>query len=86
MRYSNLSNNMMISKLAVNNNYNSIRKKKICGFPVSWPYLAFGRQNPDPKRPCDAHDPHNSALIGAGRAPPPPPPLPDHAGSIPEYQ
>ena len=24
-------------------------KKKICGFPVSRPYLAFGRQNPDPK-------------------------------------
>jgi hypothetical protein len=24
-------------------------KKKICGFPVSRPYLAFGRRNPDPK-------------------------------------
>jgi hypothetical protein len=24
-------------------------KKIICGFPVSRPYLAFGRQNPDPK-------------------------------------
>ena len=24
-------------------------KKKICGFPVSLPYLAFGRRNPDPK-------------------------------------
>jgi hypothetical protein len=24
-------------------------KKKICGFPVSRPYLAFRRQNPDPK-------------------------------------
>jgi hypothetical protein len=26
-----------------------IRQKKICGFPVSRPYLAFGRRNPDPK-------------------------------------
>ena len=24
-------------------------KKKMCGFPVSRPYLAFGRRNPDPK-------------------------------------
>ena len=24
-------------------------KKIICGFPVSRPYLAFGRRNPDPK-------------------------------------
>jgi hypothetical protein len=24
-------------------------QKKICGFPVSRPYLAFGRRNPDPK-------------------------------------
>jgi hypothetical protein len=24
-------------------------KKNICGFPVSRPYLAFGRRNPDPK-------------------------------------
>ena len=24
-------------------------KKKLCGFPVSRPYLAFGRRNPDPK-------------------------------------
>ena len=24
-------------------------KKKICGFPVSRPYLAFGRRNPNPK-------------------------------------
>jgi hypothetical protein len=27
----------------------NLRPKKICGFPVSRPYLAFGRQNPDPK-------------------------------------
>jgi hypothetical protein len=26
-----------------------IGPKKICGFPVSRPYLAFGRRNPDPK-------------------------------------
>jgi hypothetical protein len=26
-----------------------IRPKKICGFPVSRPYLAFGRRNPDSK-------------------------------------
>jgi hypothetical protein len=26
------------------------RPKKKCGFPVSRPYLAFGRRNPDPKR------------------------------------
>jgi hypothetical protein len=26
-----------------------IGQKKICGFPVSRPYLAFGRRNPDPK-------------------------------------
>jgi hypothetical protein len=24
-------------------------QKKICGFPVSRPYLAFGCRNPDPK-------------------------------------
>ena len=28
---------------------NGRAKKKICGFPVSRPYLAFGRRNPDPK-------------------------------------
>ena len=27
----------------------TLRPKKICGFPVFQPYLAFGRQNPDPK-------------------------------------
>ena len=27
----------------------AMRPKKICGFPVSQPYLAFGRRNPDPK-------------------------------------
>jgi hypothetical protein len=27
----------------------ALRPKKICGFPVSRPYLAFGRRNPDPK-------------------------------------
>jgi hypothetical protein len=27
----------------------ALGKKKICGFPVSRPYLAFGRRNPDPK-------------------------------------
>jgi hypothetical protein len=26
-----------------------LRSKKICGFPVSRSYLAFGRRNPDPK-------------------------------------
>ena len=26
-----------------------VRPKKKCGFPVSRPYLAFGRRNPDPK-------------------------------------
>jgi hypothetical protein len=30
-------------------NVNSKAKKKICGFPVSQPYLAFGRRNPNPK-------------------------------------
>jgi hypothetical protein len=25
------------------------KAKKICGFPVSRPYLAFGRRNPDTK-------------------------------------
>ena len=29
--------------------FNSLGQKKICGFPVSRPYLAFGRRNPDPK-------------------------------------
>jgi hypothetical protein len=28
----------------------ALGKKKICGFPFSRPYLAFGRRNPDPKR------------------------------------
>jgi hypothetical protein len=39
-------------KLLSGNLYTLVRpkaKKKICGFPVSRPYLAFGRRNPDPK-------------------------------------
>jgi hypothetical protein len=30
-------------------NHILLLRPKICGFPVSRPYLAFGRRNPDPK-------------------------------------
>ena len=35
--------------LSVNFSIHLFKAKKQCGFPVSRPYLAFGRRNPDPK-------------------------------------
>jgi hypothetical protein len=57
MRYSNLSNNMMISDLAVNNNYNSITVVKLDFAVVK---QVDGRAT---------HMTHITRHLGAGRAP-----------------
>jgi hypothetical protein len=44
-----LDNNREIFFLISPNPSVNRAKKKICVFPVSRPYLAFGRRNPDPK-------------------------------------
>jgi hypothetical protein len=44
---------ILIFALGIQSNWGNLYsvpgQKKICGFPVSRPYLAFGRRNPDPK-------------------------------------